>query len=212
MLNLVGEKYWNMTVLEFVGINEKGRSLWLCKCDCGNTKVVVGTDLKRGKVKSCGCMNRRINGLYKSRLYEIHHMMMCRCYTESTTHYEYYGGRGISVCEEWRNKENGFLNFYNWSMANGYADDLTIDRIDVNGNYEPSNCRWATREQQANNTRHNKFITYKGKTMTISQWAKLLGIDRRTFDKRIKSGWSISDCIEKPVDKKYSRAGVKRKT
>lgn len=189
-----------MTVLEFAGINEKGRSLWLCECDCGNKKVVVGTELKRGKVKSCGCMSRRINGLYKSRLYEIHHMMMCRCYTESTTGYEYYGGRGISVCEEWRNKENGFINFYNWSIENGYSDDLTIDRIDVNGDYEPSNCRWITIQEQQNNKRNNHIISLNGEEHTISEWSRITGTNKETIEARVnRYGYTDEEALMLPI-------------
>lgn len=198
MLNLVGEKYWNMTVLEFVGMNEKGRSLWLCKCDCGNTKVVVGTELKRGKVKSCGCMSRRINGLYKSRIYEIHHMMMCRCYTESTTRYEYYGGRGITVCDEWLG-EHGFENFYDWSMSNGYTDDLTIDRIDNDKGYSPDNCRWVDRFIQMNNQRGNRIIEHNGRKQTLTMWAREYGLKPRIVSSRLKYGWNFEDALNIPV-------------
>lgn len=201
--DLTGKKFWNMTVIRYVGINQKGRSIWLCKCDCGKEKVVVGSELKRGKVKSCGCLNRSIDGLYRSRLYRIHHLMLCRCYTKSTTHYDSYGGRGITVCNEWRGK-NGFMNFYNWSMKNGYANDLSIDRIDVNGNYEPNNCRWATHEEQSNNMRRNKFLEYGGERLTVSQWARKLGINHNTLDKRLRKGWSVEVALTKPIDKKYA--------
>lgn len=201
--DLTGKKFWNMTVLKYVGINQKGRSIWLCKCKCGKEKIVVGSELKRGKVKSCGCLNRSIDGLYQSRLYRIHHMMLCRCYTKSTTNYDLYGGRGIRVCEEWRGK-NGFMNFYNWSMKNGYSDELSIDRIDVNGNYEPNNCRWATHEEQSNNMRRNKFLEYGGERLTVSQWARKLGINYNTLDKRLRKSWSVEDALTKPIDKKCS--------
>ena len=199
--DLVGKKFWKMTVLKFCGINEKGRSIWLCKCDCGNKKIVVGSELKRGKIKSCGCTSRSIKGLYRSRLYRIHHMMMCRCYCKTIESYKHYGGRGIVVCDEWKGK-GGFLNFYNWAISNGYSDNLSIDRIDVNGNYCPENCRWADIETQANNTRANKFIEYKGKKLSISQWSRELVINRNTLDKRLNSGWSVEDALEKPINLK----------
>ena len=198
--DLKGKKFYNMEVISFAGINDKGRSTWLCRCDCGNEKIVVGSELKRGKVKSCGCRNTTINGLYQDRLYRIHHLMICRCYTKSTTSYERYGGRGITVCDEWRNKENGFLNFYKWSMENGYSENLTIDRIDNDGNYEPANCRWVDRMEQANNTSRNVYIEYQGLKKTISEWSRYLGIDRRTLDKRLRKGWGIEKAFSKPVN------------
>lgn len=201
--DLSGKEYWNMKVLEYAGINKNGRSLWLCQCKCGNQKIIIGSELKRGKTKSCGCMNKTINGLYKSRIYRIHHLMLCRCYTKSTTNYLDYGGRGIAVCDEWRGK-NGFLNFYEWSIKNGYNDNLTLDRINNNGDYEPSNCRWATRKTQSNNTRRNHIIEFNGKSLTISQWSKITGINQNTLYKRVSSGWDTKDILNKEVNIKCS--------
>lgn len=198
--DLTGQVFWNMTVLEYCGTNKRHRSLWRCKCKCGNEKVVVGSELKRGKTKSCGCMNETINGLYKSRLYRIHHMMKCRCYTESTTAYPIYGGRGIKICDEWLGK-NGFMNFYKWAMKNGYEDNLSIDRIDVNGNYEPDNCRWATHKEQSNNTRSNHIIEFNGESLTVIQWARRLGLNHNTLYKRLRKGWTIEEALNKPVNK-----------
>ena len=201
--DLTGKKIYNMKVISFAGINDKGRSTWLCECDCGNKKIVVGSELKRGKVKSCGCLNKTINGLYKSRLYRIHHLMICRCYTKSTTAYPLYGGRGIKICDDWLG-ENGFMNFYNWAMTHGYSEKLTIDRIDVDGDYCPENCRWATHEEQSNNTRNNRKLLFDNQTLTISQWSRKIGINRNTLDKRLRSGWTIEDAITKPVDNSHS--------
>jgi hypothetical protein len=134
-----------------------------------------------------------------TRLYKIWLEMRRRCNCENQTEYENYGGRGITVCDEWNGKDC-FVNFYNWAMANGYSDNLTIDRIDVNGNYEPSNCRWATYLQQANNTRANIFLTYHGKTQTMADWAREIGINYTTFQRRIKYyGWSVEKAIETPT-------------
>lgn len=124
----------------------------LCKCDCGNETIVLKANLVRGHTKSCGC-NRSINarklftkhGQCGTRLYRIWVEMVHRCYLKSDTNYKKYGARGITVCDEWR---NDFKSFYDWSMSNGYTDELTIDRIDSDGNYEPTNCRWATYKQQ----------------------------------------------------------------
>ena len=126
--------------------------------------------------------------------------MMCRCYLPSQTSYNRYGGRGIAVCDEWHD----FMNFYNWSIKNGYSDNLTIDRIDNDGNYEPSNCRWATRIEQSNNVSRNKRLTYKGRTMTVSQWSRELGIDRRTLDKRIRKKWPLERIFNEPVNPNFA--------
>lgn len=147
-----------------------------------------------------GCLLRRINGLYKSRLYRIHHMMMCRCYTESTTNYEYYGGKGIKVCKEWHD----FMNFYNWAINNGYSEKLTLDRKDGNKDYEPSNCRWATRKEQSNNISSNIIFEFNGRKMTMAEWSRELSINRNTLDKRIRNGWEIEKAFTEPVNKNYA--------
>ena len=134
----------------------------------------------------------------KKRLITIRHSMYCRCYYPTTHGYERYGGRGIKICEEWINNPN---SFYDWAINNGYKKGLTLDRIDVNGNYEPSNCRWATKEMQDNNKRTNRKITYKGETKTLSQWAREYNINIVTLSDRLKAGLSIDEALNKPVFK-----------
>ena len=134
----------------------------------------------------------------KKRLMIIRHSMYCRCYYPTTNGYHNYGGRGITMCDEWINNPQ---SFYDWAINNGYKKDLTLDRIDVNGNYEPSNCRWATKEEQDNNRRTNRKITYKGETKTLSQWCRQYNINITTFSDRLKSGMSIEEAFEKPVIK-----------
>lgn len=128
------------------------------------------------------------HGLYKTRLYGIWKNMKTRCYCKTYKLYEYYGKRGITVCDEWK---NDFQSFYDWSMSNGYKDDLSIDRIDNEGNYDPSNCRWATKSEQAENRRNCIYISFHGKTQTISKWSKELGINRMTLKSRLDRGWDI---------------------
>lgn len=134
----------------------------------------------------------------KKRLMVIRHSMYCRCFYPTTHGYERYGGRGIKICEEWINNPN---SFYDWAINNGYKKGLTLDRIDVNGNYEPSNCRWATKEMQDNNRRTNRKITYKGETKTLSQWAREYNINIVTLSDRLKAGLSIDEALNKPVIK-----------
>ena len=124
--------------------------------------------------------------------------MYCRCYYPSTNGYQNYGGRGIKMCSEWINNPQ---SFYDWAINNGYQEGLSIDRIDVNGNYEPSNCRWVTKEVQDNNRRNNRKITYNGETKTLSQWCKKYNINIVTLSDRLKAGLSIEEALNKPVIK-----------
>lgn len=128
----------------------------------------------------------------KKRLNSIWHNMKTRCYNPNVPNYGYYGGRGISVCEEWR---NSFQAFYEWAVENGYRDDLTIDRIDMNGNYEPSNCRWVDMYVQNNHSRRNHLVTHNGETKTAAEWARQYGIYRQLFTMRILRGWSFERAI-----------------
>lgn len=153
---MIGHKFGKLTVIA-EGPRRHRKSTWVCKCECGNTTgPVYGFSLKNGTVKGCGCLrgyNNTKHGLCHTRLHSIWTGMKSRCYRPTAGSYEIYGGRGITVCDEWR---DNFKMFYDWAIANGYRDDLTLDRIDPDGNYEPSNCRWATWEQQANNKRNTK--------------------------------------------------------
>lgn len=153
---LIGMKFGKLTVLE-EGPQKGRRRTYLCLCECGNyTRPILGQSLKSGATKGCGCLmgyNRTTHGLCHTRIYSIWRGMKSRCYTKTNKSYHLYGGRGITVCAEWRGNAKAF---YDWAMANGYTDELTIDRINPDGNYEPANCRWATWEEQNDSTRKKK--------------------------------------------------------
>lgn len=185
-LDLTGKKFGRLTVL---GIDEektkeKGKAYWFCKCDCGNVVTVKGQSLTIGDTKSCGCYNREVakqkcinRSTHKkshSRLYCIYYNMKNRCANPNHPRYKNYGARGITICEEW---SKDFMTFYNWAMANGYKDNLSIDRIDNNSGYSPDNCRWVDVTVQNNNTRRSLFIVIEGVKHTLKQWYKIYNPD-----------------------------------
>lgn len=194
---MVGRRYERLEVICEKGKDSRGEYLWLCKCDCGEEIITTGGNLRSGNTKSCGCWNVEMfvsktyrHGMKDSRIYSIWASMRRRCNVESSHAYKDYGGRGIKVCERW----NRFINFYE-DMISGYADDLTLDRINPNGNYEPENCRWATTKEQARNKRNTKFIEHKGKKATAIEWQEISGTDATTINYRIKKGWDLEEAI-----------------
>lgn len=137
-------------------------------------------------------VKRQRHGLRRTRLYTIWANMKTRCYNTNDPHYQRWGAKGVVMCDEWR---NDFKAFYDWSMSNGYTDELTIDRIECNGIYEPSNCRWVTLAENNRNKPHIKYITYNGKTQTIGQWTKELGLGKETIRERLKKGWTETEAL-----------------
>lgn len=190
-LDLTGQKFGRWTVVNEVNDQRKG-TYWKCLCECGNTSVVSGSLLTIGKSQSCGCLTvenkikaKTTHGQTKSRLYRIWRNMRGRCQYEKNDNYKSYGDRGIRVCDEWN---NSFESFRDWALSNGYADELTLDRIESNGNYEPSNCRWITIKKQQNNKRSNQIFTVDGVTRTIKEWSEISGIGMHALYKRVKNG------------------------
>lgn len=198
MRDLTGQRFGKLTVIER-GENRNRRAAWVCLCDCGNLKTIPSWNLVSGQTNSCGCLNQEINHDYSTkhgqshtRLYTIWICMKQRCYYPKHIHFNCYGGRGITICEEWK---DDFQAFHDWAIHNGYDEHLTIDRIDVNGNYEPSNCRWATAKEQSNNQRSNHNIEFNGEIHSISEWSVITGIPNTTIHNRLKRGWTIEKTL-----------------
>lgn len=204
LIDLTGQRFGMLTV---VGRAEnQGKAVcWHCLCDCGKSINATTSNLRRGYIKSCGCQKaetlqqmRKTHGLSKTRLYSVWRAMKTRCYVNSDSSFPFYGGRGISVCEDWL---NSFQSFYLWSISHGYVEGLSIDRIDDNGDYCPENCRWSTSQEQANNTRRNYNITYKSNTKTLAEWSRITGLGYHTIQDRLNAGWSIERALTEPVHK-----------
>jgi hypothetical protein len=199
--SFIGKKF-NCLTVNSVKYNPKGAVIFTVVCDCGNVCETAAYRIVNGHCKSCGCKVRENqrkaatkHNMSNSRLYRIWVGMKNRCCREDDPHYSGYGGRGISICADWLDSKK----FFDWALRYGYDDALSIERIDNNGNYEPSNCRWATVFEQANNRRTNKRYAYSGRTLTLAEWSSETGILRHNLTNRIKRGWSIERALTTPV-------------
>ena len=196
---LIGKKFNSLTIKERVYETKSGKKTnkryFRCVCDCGNETIVFLHDLKSGGTKTCGCSKVKkfkTHGMSDTRIYGIWTDMKQRCLNKNSVAYKWYGGCGVTICDEWK---NDFMNFYNWAINNGYKEDLTLDRIDSKGNYEPENCRWADSYTQLNNTSRNHYVTIDGETRTISQWARFIGCKPMAIHRRIMKGISDVDAV-----------------
>lgn len=198
LVDLTGRRFGRWIVLCRAD-NKKGRTMWHCRCDCGAERDVSASNLVKGYTTSCGCAARDINtermkthDRSTSRLYHVYAGMKARCYNKNSPAYKDYGGRGIAICDEWLGKD-GFQHFWDWAYSSGYVDDAshgvcTLDRIDVNGNYEPSNCRWATLKQQARNKRNNRIVSFCGRDMPMSELSEITGVEHKVLTYRYEHG------------------------
>lgn len=200
MKNLEGQKFGRLKVIKRILPNDKWNDTrWLCECECGNKKIITKHSLNKG-TKSCGCIRIEkisTHGLYHTRIHKEWEGIKARCKNSNDTAYQYYGGRGIKICDAW---DNDFMNFYNWSMSNGYEDELTIDRINSDGNYEPNNCRWVNMTIQQRNRRDSVYTEINGITKHLLEWADEYGIKRQTLITRYYKG-ERGEKLIRPVGK-----------
>lgn len=208
--DLTGKRFGMLTVIS-KSCNRNKNVYWNCRCDCGNTIEVKTAELNRGTTISCGCYAKKRlaeentkHDKSDTRLYKIWYGMKRRCYDSEMESYEDYGGRGITICKEWL---DDFMNFYNWAMANGYRDDLTIERKDVNGNYCPENCCWATYLTQARNHRNTIRLELFGYEKPLAEWNDIAEVSYYRSYQRYKRGAKIFDEKELEKIKKYLENG-----
>lgn len=200
--DLTGLTFNRLTVVEHLGTANKQRQ-WKCRCSCGRETVASSSHLRQGLKQSCGCLSREIliarnrtHGLSHNRLYDVWWALVQRCTNPQDKKWEHYGGRGITVCAEWRQSPEAFIR----DMGPTYETGLTIDRIDVNGNYEPGNCKWATYLEQNNNTRRNRRIAFRGVSKTVSEWARALHVSEHALRYRISAGWDLDRALTTGAD------------
>ena len=198
--DLSGKNFGFWKVISRAENSKEGSARWLCQCECGTQRIIKAQALKYGRSKSCGCHKNDYNkthGGKGTRLYECWRHMRYRCENPSNQAYGDYGARGIKVCSEWHD----FALFRKWAISSGYDDKKTIDRIDVNGNYTPENCRWTDSKTQMNNRRNTPHYEFDGVSLTISEWAQKTGIARNTILNRLRRGWGFEQAITEPVQK-----------
>lgn len=210
--NLVGKEFGRLTVIEkaepHICPSGQRKQMYLCKCLCGAELAVSYAHLVTGHTRSCGCYFNEVlgkcnitHGLSKTRLFNVWGKMKGRCCNPNNSHYKNYGGRGITICDEWL---NNFQAFYDWAYANGYDENApfgqcTLDRIDNNKGYSPDNCRWVTSIIQANNKRNNRIFTINGISHTVPEWARMYELDPKRVTCRLYLGWSIEKALTMPV-------------
>lgn len=207
--NLVGQRYGRLIVLSFVE-KRSGHSLWECLCDCGARTSALGTNLKRRNTSSCGCLHKETTSRVKKthgcsggsrREYTAYQSMIGRCYRSSRRSYRHYGARGIVVCDRWKNGEGALSGFecFLADMGEHPGAGYSIDRMNNDGNYEPSNCRWATAKQQAGNTSRSRWIEHQGERLILADLSRKTGVGHTTILQRLSKGWSIDQAVQPVV-------------
>ncbi len=207
-MDLVKQKFNRLEVIKFSHNDKYSSRIWKCKCECGNIVLASTNSLRRNNTKSCGCLQKEkaaisgrnsatTHGLSKdsngkkTRLFRIWMGMKTRCYNPNVVEYPRYGGKGVVICEEWKN----FEAFHNWALTNGYQENLSIDRKELSGNYEPSNCRWVTDKVQCRNRTSSRIIDFNGQQKTLVEWAEINSMSINCLFERLKRGWSIEKAL-----------------
>jgi hypothetical protein len=198
----IGAKYYRFTVIDFAPRTKTGHAAWVCKCECGNIRQYRKSELLSGRCRSCGCTRYTdrtdtltTHGGTGTAEYSAWLAMRQRCFYPKSAHFARYGGRGITVCARWKDSFENFLA----DMGKKPSPQHSLDRVDNAGNYEPQNCRWATKKEQSCNTSANVFLTHNGETLTISQWTEKLGFNQNVIAYRLKHGWSVEKALDTPV-------------
>lgn len=213
-IDLTGKVFGRLTVVKRAADRHK-HVYWQCQCTCGNIVEIEGSSLKSGKSTSCGCFGKEQrlaantkHNLSHSRIKRIYYDMRSRCYDSNTPKFKNHGGRGIVVCEEWMG-EHGLEVFYDWAIKNGYQENLSIDRIDNNGNYSPDNCRWATTEEQNFNRRNNRLFEINGMSKHAKDWCAEYNVNINTFWQRDRKGLTGQDLIAPVKNRRKKINGIR---
>ena len=208
--DLTGKRFSRLLVVRYRGVTPRSHSLWECLCDCGKTKLIQGSNMIRGHVMSCGCLlaethaSRKgtTNGMRHNDVWRIWRGMIKRCTNPKAKNYPSYGGRGIKVCDSWLNSFDHFIS----DIGPRPSPSHSIDRKEVNGDYEPNNCRWATATEQANNRRCTHWIEFRGQKRTITEWSRDLGLTPTALRLRIEYGWDFERAMTQPGNRKKKAA------
>lgn len=215
--DLTGQKFGRLTVIQRTKNNKYGNLMWLCQCECGKQKIVRGSHLKGKRIQSCGCLafeiakekmieRNFVHGKKGTKIYAIWKAIKQRCFNPNNAMYHNYGGRGITICEEWKNNFQAFYDHVS-KLPHFNEKGYSLDRINNDGNYEPNNVKWSTAKEQANNTRTNVFITFKGETHTVAEWSEITGINNKVILERINIlHWDVEKALTTPV-RKIKKAG-----
>lgn len=202
MYDMLGCKFGRWEVMEFIGKSHNSNDMWLCKCECGTTRNIAGYRLRKGRTNSCGCLSAELasvrNGTHrmsKSTEYRTWCGMMARCYNPNNHAYKDYGGRGIGVTKRWHTFENFFEDM------GKHPKGLELDRIENDDWYSPKNCRWATRVENNRNRRNTVYLTAYGKTLSLPDWANIMGVNYKILWERLKYGWTHEEIVTRPIRK-----------
>lgn len=205
---LIGKTFGRLTVVENKGLNKYGKTLWLCKCTCGNNIVAIGSSIIIGETKSCGCYKTEKltkHSLSRSKEYRVWADMIQRCTNQKCANYKHYGARGIVVCKRWMDSFEAFLK----DMGNRPSEKHSLERKDVNGNYTPVNCKWATRREQDLNRRNTRFIEHNGVKMVLCEWASFLNVGRVTLREFLEQH-TFAEAVDRYTNSDYQNATDKR--